>query len=94
MWKVIYHPEVVYDLERLGYAEARRIVQVIDQRICHGEPDKIGKPLRAELKGCQRIRVGNIRIVYRVNKKEIEVLIVAVGVRREKEVYQAAQKRI
>jgi mRNA interferase RelE/StbE len=94
MWKVIYHPEVVYDLERLGYAEAKRILQVIDKRFCCGYPDKIGKFLRGELNGCQRVRVGNTRIVYKINKQEITVLIIAVGMRREEEVYHVAEKRV
>lgn len=93
MWKVIYHPEVEVDLEMLGYAEARRILKVIDERIIHGEPDKIGKPLSRDLAGCRRIRVGNTRIVYKIHKKEIEVYIIAVGIRREELIYQMAKKR-
>ena len=58
-----------------------------------GEPDKIGKPLSGDLKGCRRIRVGNTRIVYRINKKEIEVFIIAVGIRKESLVYEVATKR-
>lgn len=94
MWKVIYHPEVEFDLEMLGYTEGLRILKAIDERILRGEPDKIGKPLSSDLKGCRRIRVGNTRIVYRVNKKEIEVFIIAVGARREDIVYQTAKKRV
>lgn len=93
MWKVIYHQETEADLKILGYAEARRILKVIDERIANGEPDKIGKPLSGDLAGCRRIRVGNTRIVYRINKKEIEVFIIAVGIRRESLVYEAAKKR-
>jgi hypothetical protein len=29
-WKVIYHPEVIGDLESLGRAEAARTMRVID----------------------------------------------------------------
>jgi mRNA interferase RelE/StbE len=92
-WSVIYHPEVTEDLTLLGSAEARRALAVIEERILHGEPDKAGKPLRGILAGCRRIRTGNIRIVYRVDGKRIEVLIIAIGVRRDDEVYQAAESR-
>ncbi|GLK88572.1 hypothetical protein GCM10017655_16340 [Pseudomonas turukhanskensis] len=37
------------------------------------EPDKIGKALRGPLAGCRRIRLGDIRIVYRINGTEIVV---------------------
>jgi mRNA interferase RelE/StbE len=86
-WKVIYHPEVVGDLESLGKAEAARVMRVIDERIRQGEPDKIGKPLHGSLAGYRRLRAGHIRIVYRVNMNMIDVIVVAVGMRRELEVY-------
>jgi mRNA interferase RelE/StbE len=92
-WSVIYHPEVAEDLTLLGSAEARRTLAVIEERILHGEPDRAGKPLRGILAGCRRIRTGNIRIVYRVDGKRVEVLIIAVGARRDDEVYQAAESR-
>ncbi len=93
-WSVIYHPQVMDDLDQLGSAAANRILDVIEERIVHGEPDKSGKPLRGSLAGCRRIRTGDTRIVYRVDGKAIEVLIVAVGARRDKEVYDTAERRI
>ncbi|MBV4493949.1 type II toxin-antitoxin system RelE/ParE family toxin [Pseudomonas sp. SWRI12] len=93
-WGVIYHPEVQDDLDQLGAAAANRILDVIEARIMNGEPDKTGKPLRASLAGCRRIRTGDTRIVYRVDGKVIQVLIVAVGARRDKEVYDAAERRL
>lgn len=93
-WHVIYHPEVQQDLTRLGAAAAKRILDVIEERIRDGEPDKLGKPLRGALAGCRRIRTGNTRIVYRVDGNAIQVLIVAVGARRDEEVYQLADRRL
>ena len=94
MWGVIYHKEVEYDLQILGYGEARRILKAIEERIIKDEPHKIGKSLSGDLAGCRRIRVGNTRIVYKINKKEIEVFIIAVGIRRNDLVYRVAKKRI
>lgn len=94
VWEVIFHPLVMDDLDQLGSSAACRILDVIEQRIAHGEPDKSGKPLAASLAGCRRIRTGETRIVYRVNGQAIQVLIVAVGARRDKEVYDAAQRRV
>ncbi len=94
VWGVIYHPEVQGDLDQLGSAAANRVLDVIEERIINGEPDKSGKPLRASLAGCRRIRTGDTHIVYRVNGRAIQVLIVAVGVRRDEEVYDAAERRI
>ncbi|MGE8149103.1 type II toxin-antitoxin system RelE family toxin [Pseudomonas frederiksbergensis] len=94
VWGVIYHPEVQKDLDLLGAVAANRILDVIEERIINGEPDKSGKPLRASLAGCRRIRAGDTRIVYRVDGKAIQVLIVAVGARRDEEVYDAAERRL
>ena len=94
VWKVNYHPEVEQDLRSLGRAEARAILKVIEERIIQGEPDKLGKPLAGDLSGCRRIRTGQTRIVYRVDGDRIEVLIIAVGMRRDNEIYDTASSRV
>lgn len=94
VWRVIYHPLVKQDLTTIGRAEAQTILKVITERIQQGEPHKLGKPLSGQLVGCRRIRTGNTRIVYRVNQTAIEVLIVAVGMRRDNEIYQIAETRM
>ena len=85
-WKVVYHHEVEDDLINLGKANARLVLKVITERIQNGEPDKLGKPLNGSLAGFRRIRTGDLRIVYRVDGDRVEVLIVAVGPRRNSEV--------
>ena len=85
---------MTHDLEALGRYEARAVLKAIEQRIRDGEPDKSGKPLSGELAGCRRIRAGDVRIVYRVEAAIVEVLIIAVGPRRNDEVYRTARKRV
>ena len=93
-WRVIYHHEVAGDLEELGRYQARAVLRAIETRIRDGEPEKTGKPLSGELAGCRRVRSGDVRIVYCVHAEVIEVLIVAVGPRRNDEVYKSALKRV
>ncbi len=93
-WRVIYHHEVAEDLEELGRYQARAVLKVIETRIRDGEPEKTGKPLSGELAGCRRVRTGDVRIVYCVHAEVIEVLIIAVGPRRNDEVYKTALKRV
>ena len=92
-WKVTYHQEVAEDLEALGPYQAGRIMNVIDARLYRGEPDKVGKPLGGDVAGCRRLRVGALRVVYRVESRKREALILAVGPRRQEEVYLKAGKR-
>jgi mRNA interferase RelE/StbE len=94
VWTVTFHRDVQNDLRVLGRVEARNLLAVIESRIVHGEPDKAGKPLHGQLAGCRRLRTGDTRIVYRVEKQTIEILIIAVGMRRDDEVYQKANKRV
>ena len=94
MWSVSYHPDIEQDLILLGRAEAKAILKVIDERIAQGEPDKLGKPLAGQLSGCRRIRTGQTRIVYRVDGNQVEVLIIAVGMRRDNEIYNTASSRV
>lgn len=93
-WSVVYHHEVAADLQAIGQSEARIILKVIEKRIINGEPDKLGKALSGQLAGCRRIRTGSTRIVYRINAEVIEVLIVAIGQRRDSAVYTAAGNRV
>ncbi|MDR5907469.1 type II toxin-antitoxin system RelE/ParE family toxin [Franzmannia qiaohouensis] len=93
-WRLIYHPDVQQDLIRLGSAAANRVLDVIEERIRDGEPDKLGKPLRGALAGYRRIRTGNTRIVYKVDGLAVQVLIIAVGARRDEEIYDLANRRV
>ena len=93
-WRVLYHELVPGDLESLGPSAAARIIDVIHQRLHEGEPDKVGKPLSGDLAGCRRIRVGPLRIVYRLHPGRREVHVLAVGPRRRDEVYTRTAKRL
>jgi len=93
-WRVIYHHAVADDLRALGDAAAHIVLNIITERIQNGAPDKLGKPLSGRLAGYRRIRTGSTRIVYRVHAATVEVLVIAVGQRRDAEVYAAAGKRV
>ncbi|MCW8935835.1 MAG: type II toxin-antitoxin system RelE/ParE family toxin [Gammaproteobacteria bacterium] len=93
-YAVNFLPEVYEDLKALGNAKANRVLKVIEERIQNGEPEKTGNPLRSDLKGYRRIRTGDTRIVYKVIEDKIEVLVIAVGPRRNDEIYKVARKRI
>ena len=92
-WTVVYHPDVKTDFAKLGRREATAIMKMIDERIAKGEPDKLGKPLSGALKGYRRIRTGQTRVVYRVHAAQVEILVIAVGMRRDDEIYKVSAKR-
>jgi len=55
---------------------------------------KSGAPLRKGLAGLRKLRVGDIRVVYRLEKKRIEVFVVVVGRRADDAVYKEADARM
>ena len=94
VWKVIYHHDAKQDLNDLGVPRAQRILRVVEERIINGEPEKSGKPLTGNLAGYRRIRTGDTRIVYKVIEDRVHIYIIAIGNRRDEEVYELAVKRL
>ena len=55
-----------------------------------GTLSTLGKPLLYSLKGYYSFRTSSYRIIYTIRKKELVILVVAVGHRRE--VYEGLRK--
>ena len=79
----------------------RRVRLQISERIeaLKQEPEKLGKPLVGELSGYRSLRASGqrFRIVYKVERKKIIVLVVALGIRKEgdkRDIYALAQKLV
>ena len=91
-WRVLYHHLVEEDLESVGPSAARRIVKAIDAKLTLSPMD-FGLPLPGNLANFRKLRIGDYRVVYQVREKAIIVYVLAVGPRRDKEIYRAALKR-
>jgi len=92
-WEIIYHKDVDEDLKSVGPAAARRIIKIIDKKlVC--EPEKFGSPLSHNLRNFRKLRIGDFRVVYQVFSKKVIVFVLAVGPRRDKEIYRSATDRL
>ena len=91
-WTVLYHQDVEEDLLSLGTAMARRILKAIDTKLTQS-PLAFGAPLSGNLTGFRKLRVGDCRVVYQVIESQVEVYVLAVGPRRDKEIYRTAGTR-
>lgn len=88
-YKLLYHPSVFKeDLPKISSDQKERIKHVIETRLLEN-PLLAGRPLRQSLKGHMKLRVGDWRIIYRIEKEYIIVL--KIGHRRE--VYRRVVKR-
>ena len=91
-WSVIYHPDVAEDLESIGPSAARRIMRTIDSKLTTA-PAEFGAPLSGNLANFRKLRIGDYRVVYQIREKTVIVFVLAIGPRRDKEIYRAAMKR-
>lgn len=89
-YKLLYHPDVLKeDLTLILTNIKNRIRRAIETRL-GADPILAGQPLRESLKGHRRLRVGDWRIIYRIEMDT--VIILKVGNR--KDVYKEVFRRI
>ncbi len=80
-FRVIYHSDVVdSDIPGLPKTMRERLKKAIENRLAT-EPASYGKPLRHNLQSLWSLRVGNYRIIYRI--QDDEVLVLKIGHRRD-----------
>ena len=79
-YSLIYHPEVRRDIARLPQNINDRIRKAIEERVLL-DPAQYGDPLRRSLKGYRKLRVGDYRVIYRVEKNH--VIVLKIGHRKE-----------
>jgi len=89
MYKILYTREAKAAIDRLTLKKKRQIKDAIE-RIAR-EPE-IGKRLTRELTGLLSYRSGVYRIIYRIYHKEILVLILTIGHR--KDIYKQITKKL
>jgi mRNA interferase RelE/StbE len=83
-WAYHFDERAFKELRKLGTQAQRDIISYLDERILgEGEPRHVGKGLKADLAGLWRYRVGDYRILCQIRDRELLVLVVAAGHRRE-----------
>jgi mRNA interferase RelE/StbE len=82
-YRIEYSADVVKDdLKRLSKPIAVRIRKAIEAKLMT-DPYVFGKPLRHDLKGARRLRVGDYRIVYEIEEEWKTVFILTIRHRRD-----------
>ena len=88
-WTLVYTSSAGRAIRRLDPGIRRRVLAALQK--LQAEPER-GKPLQLTIKGLRSWRTGAYRIVYRVIETRIEILVVALGHRRD--VYEKLQKTL
>ena len=81
-WTIVYVESAVQDIRELDGSIRKILKKAIEEKL-GTDPLKFGLPLRRTLKKLFKLRVGDYRIIYQIEKNEVTVLIVKIGHRRE-----------
>ena len=94
-YKIWLHHEVIAtDSKKFDAKTKEKIKKKCLELLTH-EPESAGEPLRSPLQNYRKLVIfNNYRVVYRVQKDEVIVFVLAVGIRRDLEVYETALKRL
>ena len=80
-YKLLYHPDIKkHDLPKIPRNIQEIIRRAIEDRLAQ-DPFVYGEPLRQSLKGHRKLRVGDYRIIYRIEGNQI--IILKIGHRKE-----------
>ncbi len=83
-WRIEFLPAAEKELAKLGRAEAKRIIQTLKTRIAaRDDPRELGSALGGEFGGLWRWRIGDYRVIARIEDERITILVVRVAHRRE-----------
>lgn len=84
VWAVEFDDRARRELRKLDVKTQRDILRFLRERVA-GSPDprQFGKPLRMNLAGLWRYRIGEYRLICRIEEYRLVVLVLKVGHRRE-----------
>jgi len=86
---IVYHPDVVKeDIPALPKKENDRIKVAIEEKLTT-HPEVFGKPLRRSLKGYRKLRVGDYRVIFRLEGKTVKIFVIG----NRSVVYERHQRR-
>lgn len=79
-WKIEWDERAIRDAKKLDRQAREQILDYLRERIATDQdPRRFGKPLLADKSGLWRYRVGDYRIVCRIEAERVVVLVLAVG---------------
>ena len=89
IFDVVYHTAVVAeDIPKLSSQDRMRVKRSIEEKL-KTKPEVFGKPLRRSLKGYRKLRVGDLRIVFRIERRIVKIFCIG----HRSIIYRKAAKR-
>ena len=83
-WKIEFTEPALRGIKKLGAEPARRIAKTLRDRIATlDDPRSVGQALVGEWTGYWRYRIGDYRIIARIEDDRLIILVVRIAHRRE-----------
>lgn len=89
-YSIVFHPAVLKeDISRIDTSWRKKIRISIRAKLTIA-PELYGVPLRQTLRGFRKLRVGDYRVIYKIEKRIVRVIIIS----HRSVVYKEIAKRI
>ncbi|MBU0767362.1 type II toxin-antitoxin system RelE/ParE family toxin [Patescibacteria group bacterium] len=89
-YAILYHKDVLReDTPRLSKKDRVRVKKAIEEKL-ETAPETFGKPLRRSLKGYRKLRSGDYRIIFRIEKRSVKIFVI----QHRSVVYKQSVRRI
>jgi mRNA interferase RelE/StbE len=83
-WTLRFTETALKQLKKLDKRTADQITRILEERVARSaNPRAYGKALTGELKGFWRYRIGDYRVICELKDRELIILALAIGHRRE-----------
>jgi mRNA interferase RelE/StbE len=83
-WKIELTPEAKANLSKIDSVNVKRILKFLYERLqTRDNPRETGESLKGALRTFWRYRVGDYRIICRIEDQVITIFVVALGHRRD-----------
>ena len=90
IFSIRYHSKVVTeDIPKLSTLDKHRVKLAIERKLT-SQPEVFGVPLRKSLKGYRKLRVGDYRVIFRIENTTIKIFVI----QHRSVVYKNAEKRL
>lgn len=83
VWRIEFLPEAAKELKKLDRTAAARIIKTLEERIAPmDDPRTLGSALTGDHAGLWRWRIGDYRVIARIEDQRITLLVIRVAHRR------------
>ena len=83
-WRIEFDPRAEKELAKIDPQQAKRVLRYLRERIAVDEDARrYGAPLRHDLTGLWKYRVGDYRVICEIQDSVLIVLVIRIGHRRE-----------